>query len=363
MVLRTPFTIYGRQFTKSDLARYNSSTGAGVWNVGIPRIDQEEYRYFNLIKIYNGTSEGGGETDLDLCFGDHASKQKFRIPSRHLLILEGFRFTQPYIINASAITTNTKIICEVEKIPLSHRGIKRALIPMTEFRPKVIVVSPQRLSPSGGTVFYQEGFEDNVLKYDGGAIVQTAPRVRSGGYIYQITSAGSSPWATTLTNKSIGVSQEILTSIVAFECFIAFEAVTTAANGLASLEIKLEIYDGSNVHKPAIKILFGAASTDAKLQYLDNAGSYQDITGATFNAQVGNHMRFKIVFDPVANKYVRIEHGGSIYDLSAIAYQTSSTAIKGFYQRFVLTGIDATTKKCWVDDISITYNEPKEFTT
>jgi len=220
--------------------------------------------------------------------------------------------------------------------------------------------SPPKVTSSTGTVWWQEDFESNVLKFTNGTLDNTAQCVRSGAYSLKVTSAGSSPWLTQAVCYAQASTPQILIKKCGMEVCFKPEAVTTAAGGLTSIDFAFTFKKDGNAHAVAIRCLFGAAAGDAKLQYWNSAGSFADIAGATFTANANAPFyRLKFTWDPINATYGKVFFNESIYDLSSTAYQTSVNAEKMTDIRLKVDGVDATTKSCWFDDLVLTTDEPE----
>lgn len=221
------------------------------------------------------------------------------------------------------------------------------------------IKSPPKVSASSGTVFWRTNFAENQNMFGAGSIVNTAEKVRTGGYVLKITSAGAATWETTATTSVVSANKKILESKVGIEFYVNYTKTTTAAGGLNQICFIVDFRDGTTFNKCGIAITMGATSADCKLQYWNSAGAWADVTAGGIPAKANVYFRVKLVVDLVNNKYVSLEFGNKSYDLSAIAIQTgASTDIGVSYLQFVVDGIDATTADGYFDDITITYDEP-----
>jgi len=220
------------------------------------------------------------------------------------------------------------------------------------------VTTPSRLASGTGQIIWQEGFEANLNRFDaGGSVVTVAYKVRQGVYSFKITSAAGEPYKTATGTSTISIYPEMFNAKIGIEFFVRFEAVTTAAAGAASFENYYEIGNGVTKYTPAFQVVFGAAGANCSLQYKDSAGNWQDIiTGLSFAA--GYFYRFKLILNLKTGYYDKLIWGATEYDLSAYAIRTAAYVHPISLLGYALTGIDATQKSVWLDDITVTVNEP-----
>jgi len=225
---------------------------------------------------------------------------------------------------------------------------------------RIEVISPNKISATQGKVWWQEGFESNVLKFSAGAIANTATFIRTGAYALSVTSAGAGPWITAPATKVIGLTEAFTNTKVGVEFYMLTTKVTTAAGGVASAGLDyFKIVDGTTENRIGVQILFGAAAADAKLQYVDSANAWADVPGGSLIGADGYYHRIKIVCNPVTKEYLYIEYDNKRYDMAGIAFRSVAALLSyQTYLKFEVTGIDATTADMWIDDITITTDEP-----
>lgn len=229
-------------------------------------------------------------------------------------------------------------------------------------QPTVDILSPSKLAASSGRIQWQEGFEGNVLKFDGTgvAIINTAQLVRTGTYALDVPSKSSASWDITSSCKAIAINPFFSKTMLGFECYLNFSKVTNAAAGMTSFEVQLDVRDGTNQHLAGIQVVTGAAAADAILKYYDSTGTWTTLTGGASPLNAGYYYRLKFTFNPLTGKYGVIEWAQKRIDASSLSfYQTANTLMLGvLYLKNV--GVDATVCHVYVDDIAITTHE-KEY--
>lgn len=114
----------------------------------------------------------------------------------------------------------------------------------------------------------------------------------------------------------------------------------------------LMIYDDTVVaYAPGIRWV----RSSGKWQYLDSAGSFQDITGAVQPYLTDTWHLVKMAFDFNTGKYIHLIADGEKFDLSAIAFQsgaTSNSMYAAAYLAVVTAGANAAS--ILIDDFAIT---------
>ena len=222
---------------------------------------------------------------------------------------------------------------------------------------QVEVISPTKISATKGTVYWSEDFENNVLKFTTGSIVDTVSRVRTGKYALQLTSKGTANWDTNATCKVIAVRPEIINSKVALELYFMPESVNNTSGGLSSFQFRLTISNGTTQHKVGVQIVFPASGNSCTVKYWNSSGNWTD-TGTTVSLNADYYYRLKLTWDMVNRKYDKIEIGTTTIDLSNISYQIGANGTNEVWFYVTVVGVDATTQSVWIDDITFTYNEP-----
>lgn len=220
------------------------------------------------------------------------------------------------------------------------------------------LTGPNKITSTTGKILWQEDFSSNQNKFTGGTLDNTAQKVRNGGYSLKLTTSGTDPWTTTIYSKVVSMSPRLLNSNIGIEFYVQPGAETTASGGLDSLYVEWKMMDGTTEHKIRVALKFGATDAEAKLQYLNSGNVLTDISGSTFRVDQYYFYRIKVVFDPISKKYVRVEFGNKIYDLSGISYRTASSSFIETILTATVIGIDATTVDNWFDSFVITYDEP-----
>jgi hypothetical protein len=232
-----------------------------------------------------------------------------------------------------------------------------AIIPHPQKR--IDIISPSKIATTEGRVLWFEDFEGNQAKFSNMSIVNTSVKVSSGTYAGKMSSAGADPWTTTASTYVIPTSPRLFKTKGAIELSLMFSKDTTAAQGITSFALITQIRDGTNNWYPSFKVVFDDANTSQDLQYLNSSNTYTDITGATGLKIAANiYYRFKLVFDLVSGYYDRLEWGNLSYDLSDLAIRSTSEPHNNFYMALELIGVDADTCDTWIDNISITTDEP-----
>lgn len=222
---------------------------------------------------------------------------------------------------------------------------------------RIELLSPAKTVASTGTLFWSENFESGgTSRWSGGTIESTARRFRSGQSSLKITSAAGSPFTTSVTTTEFGTTPELMNSLVGIECYIDPEICSLGAGGMAECGIRIRMDSTVRVDF-GLNLVITAANT-GKLQILDSTGGFVDVAGAaSLPLSIGSMYRMKIIFNPSTQKYVRVEFNYHAYDVSTVvSYNTQATGDLASITLQV-TGIDATTKSVWFDDIMVTYNE------
>ena len=220
---------------------------------------------------------------------------------------------------------------------------------------RIELISPPKKSAGGGSLFWGTSFKDNLNPFSAGVLDSTAGCVRTGLYALKVTSAGASTWETTASTTVISNSPQMFNSKMAIEGYVRLQDIDNTA--LNHVQLSLVVSDGTTQRSIGVRIVLGAAAANAKLQYVNSAGAYADVTSGGFTAAANHYYRIKIVVDMISNEYVKLEFGGKIWSLSGIAISESATLDHNSNLIFEVDGIDATTKSAWLDDLSVTYNE------
>lgn len=222
--------------------------------------------------------------------------------------------------------------------------------------------SPARLTTGSGRIVWAEGFENNQNKFSAGSIANTATRVITGAYALAMTSAAGSPFQTETLSKVVPIVPFFYKTKVGMEIWFIPEAVTTAAAGLAEIRFDWVLnmgYKTALAFTPRVKLLFGATTSDAKLQiYNGDTAAFEDVTGSTMSIGAGYGYRLKLVFSTRTGYHDKLEFGDQTFDVSSIKIAQAASAGGYSLLDFFIKGIDATTKSMWIDNIVLTSDEP-----
>lgn len=226
------------------------------------------------------------------------------------------------------------------------------MVKITALSNKTEIISPPKIVSTEGKILWQDDVE-GTLKWNNGTKDTSNCRVFGGSAVLKITSAGAAAWTTDCYSKILVNRPEIINSKLGLEMYVHLTKVDAGAGGMDLFYVYCDIYDGTN------KNSFGWAyePTGTLLQYHDSTGGLTS-TGQTIILVPDYYFRVKIVVDLKTGKYIRLECGTKVIDLSTIAIQQVASTNQVGEMHIKLTGINATTCDAYIDNITITYDEP-----
>lgn len=203
-----------------------------------------------------------------------------------------------------------------------------------------------------GNIIWMDDFESGVLHWseqgdgEGKAAVLTTLKALTGGQCCKVTSGSTDirrgqirRWLVYPIRKKIG-----------------FELSATQPANLASMQIKLTVYDG--VHAHVAKIRYFVATTT--LEYGTGDVAYTPF--ATIGELVQNDdvfLRWKLVADFEAEKFVRLILNEKEYDMSIYPYYKVEIDTRPHLRLdYAIWADSAVNISSYVDDAILTQNEP-----
>jgi hypothetical protein len=221
----------------------------------------------------------------------------------------------------------------------------------------VQVLSPPKVNSSTGITLFEDNFE-GTLKFNGGSLDNTSGVPLGGSYAYKITSAVLTPF-TTVSNCYFAISSDIIGKKVTLEGYVRPEIVTSGAGGLASIDLRLDIFTKTTRFLGSIQLDFA----NKRINYMNSGATFSDLgTAGTFGPFLGTAgawYRIKFTLDLSTGKYENVQfHDRIVNNLNLACYTASNTPGTTAELATItvnIVGIDATIKSCWVDNTSITY--------
>ncbi len=203
-----------------------------------------------------------------------------------------------------------------------------------------------------GDVVWWDDFEWSLNKWNdqwdgtgGGAAISTA-RARNGRCSALLTSGSDAGHFAGIQHFNPFPAPSMLGA----ECSFSL------GGEVGAVRWQVNTYNGVEVVAYEVRIL---PATEV-LQYLDSAGSYQDIaTGVHLLADATLFHTVKLVVDAASGEYVRVVLNEETYPLAAIAAQgTPSSAAPAIILTARYEGRAGSNDLCYVDDAILTQNEP-----
>lgn len=210
---------------------------------------------------------------------------------------------------------------------------------------------------ANATVHYQHGFAGHD-----GTIGSDITRAFSGAKSLKIVTGAIAAGDNLELLRRVGLrkfSSDVQLPLGIFG--LEFKWMTeTAAAAIREIYAEIQLYDGTNLWRAAIKWL---GEANLKWQYMNNAGAFADIAGGTESINVGTNdvwQYFKMNFEVFRQMYGYVFSNNKFLLLSGGGLATRQVANATLPQLQIVIGVTtagAAAVTVFIDDIILTYDE------
>lgn len=239
----------------------------------------------------------------------------------------------------------------MEMIPVDPADIWGNAISMGNAELAASLGFPHRYDRRGNIVFV-ESFENGVSHWalsgggTGAAFELSSTFALYGGLALKLTGGSD---GSKMSTAVLDPSHPVLGKI-------GLELVFTVQSVLEFFEVRINLYDGTNLHQGRIR----SDQVNSKIQYYSSAGAWVDlIDPLALRTGPPAYHHLKLVVDLSADKYVRCLVDDNEEDMSAIdLYAPADASAARFYMEIFGYSVAGNNGVTYVDGVIVTQSEP-----